>query len=273
MPKVGIHTLVASRLRNHYRKYLLGLQRTLFYDKSDQGGGFFDAYPRFYETSIIGPRNRLNKRYRALIEPNGEIIRGKSVLDLGSHDGRWSFAAHKAGARYVLGIEAREHLVKHSQENMRAYQVPEDQVEFALGDVFEKLDQLEPDRFETVFCLGFFYHTTHHMLLLNNIARLRPAHIVLDTCIDVDPDTIVFLQTERVAHESAGAVPDAGDPETILVGSPTRSALELMLSSAGYPSVKYYDWHRAGIRRWDELIEYHRGLRVSLVAARKSAVN
>jgi len=273
MSKVGIRALVASRLRNHYRNTLRRLQRTLFYDKSDQGGGFFDAYPRFYETSIIGPRNRLNKRYRALIESNGEIIRGKSVLDIASHDGRWSFAAHKAGARYVLGIEAREHLIKHSQDNMRAYQVPEDQVEFVLGDAFEKLDQLEPGRFETVLCLGFFYHTMHHMLLLNKIARLRPTHIVLDTCVDVDPDSIVVLQSERVAHESAGAVPDEGDPELLLVGSPTRSALELMLSSVGYPSINYYDWHRAGIRRWDHLIEYHKGLRVSLVATRKSAAD
>jgi len=271
--KVGIHKLAASRLRNHYREYLGRLQRKLFYDKSDQGGGFFDAYPRFYETSIIGPRNRLNKRYRALIEPNGKIIRGKSVLDIASHDGRWSFAAYKAGARYVLGIEAREHLVKHSQDNMSAYQVPEGQVEFILGDVFEKLDQLEPFRFDTVFCLGFFYHTTHHMLLLNEIGRLGPAHIVLDTCIDLDPDSIVFVQSERVEHESAGAVPDAGSPETNLIGHPTRSALEMMLSSAGYPSVKYFDWHRAGIRRWDNLIEYDRGLRVSLVAGRKSAAN
>jgi hypothetical protein len=151
MPKPGIYTLTARGLQNHYRNhlghYLFRLQRKLFSDKGDNGGGFFDAYPRFYETSTIGPRNRINKRYRALIEPNREIIRGRSVLDIASHDGRWSFAVHEAGARYVLGIEAREHLIKNAQENMRAYHVPEDQVEFISGDVFEKLDQLEPGRF------------------------------------------------------------------------------------------------------------------------------
>jgi 2-polyprenyl-3-methyl-5-hydroxy-6-metoxy-1,4-benzoquinol methylase len=276
MPKAGIHTLTARRLRNHYRnylrQYLFRLQRKLFSDKADQGGGFFDAYPRFYETSTIGPRNRINKRYRALIEPNREIIRSKSVLDIASHDGRWSFAAHEAGARHVLGIEAREHLVKNSQDNMRAYQVPEDQVEFVLGDVFQKLDQLEPGRFETVFCLGFFYHTMHHMLLLNKIARLRPTHIILDTSIDGDPDCIMGLQSEPISLEGSGAVADAGDPERILVGWPTKTALELMLASAGFPSVKYYDWRGAGIRRWEELVDYYQGLRVSLVAAHKSAL-
>jgi len=276
MSKSGVYTLTARRLQNHYRNYFghysFRLQRKLFSDKADKGGGFFDAYPRFYETSTIGPRNRLNKRYRALIEPNREILRGKSVLDIASHDGRWSFAAHEAGARYVLGIEAREHLIKNAQDNMRAYHVPEDQVEFMRGDVFDKLDQLEPGRFDTVFCLGFFYHTMHHMLLLNKIARLRPAHIVLDTSIDADPDCILTLRSEPISMEGSGAVADAGDPERILVGWPSRSALELMLASAGFPSVKYYDWRRSGIRQWEELKDYYQGDRISLVAARKPAL-
>jgi len=268
MPKVGIRELTASRLRNYCHHALLRLQRAS-YDKSDEGGGFFDVYPRFYETSTIAPKNRLNKRYRALIEPNEEIIRGKSVLDIASHDGRWSFAAHKSGARHVLGIEAREYLVKNAQDNIRAYHVPQGQVEFVSGDIFEKLDELERNRFDTIFCLGFFYHTMHHMLLLNKIARLRPTHIVLDTGITADPGNFVMVQSERVTHESAGAVPDSG--EHILVGYPTRSALELMLSSAGFRSIKYYDWHLAGIRRWDNLIDYQEGLRVTLVAGLNSA--
>ena len=271
MAKVGLLALVMSRLGNHYRKHWRSMQTRLSDTKSDDGSGFFDAYPRFYTTSTIAPRNRLNKRYRAIIEPNDAIIRGKAILDIASHDGRWSLAAHKAGARYVLGIEAREHLVQNSQQNMREYQVPEDQLQFLNGDVFEELDRLEPDTFDTIFCLGFFYHTMHHMLLLNKIARLRPKHLVLDTNVDLDPDSFVILQSEPVAHESAGAVPDAGDKEWLLVGTPTRSALELMLSSAGFSKVHYYDWHRAGIKRWDNLLEYQAGLRVSLVATRTGA--
>jgi Methyltransferase domain len=275
MSNVSMRTLAASRMHAYYRKHLLWylrrFERKFLYQKGDYMGGFFDAYPRFYETSTIGPRNRINQRYRALIESNAEIIRGKCVLDIASHDGRWSFAAHKAGARYVLGIEMRDHLIRHAQDNMRVYGVPQGQVEFVQGDVFQKLDELEPGRFETVFCLGYFYHTLDHMLLLNKIARLQPTSIILDTSIDDDPDSVVVLHSEPVAHEGAGAVPDAGDPERILVGHPTRSALELMLTSSGFPNIKYYDWRRAGIKRWDELLEYHQGLRVSLVAARKAA--
>jgi hypothetical protein len=112
----------------------------------------------------------------------------------------------------------------------------------------------------------------HHMLLLNKIARLQPSHIVLDTSIDADPDCILALRSEPISLEGSGAVADAGDPERIVVGWPSRSALELMLEGAGYPSVKYYEWRRSGIRQWEELKDYYQGDRVSLVAAHKSAL-
>lgn len=271
MGKVGIRALAICRLRNHYRLGILRLKRRLSSgDPSDTGHGFFDSYPRFYSTSTSGFRNRLNKRYRAIIEANRSIINEHSVLDIASHDGRWSLAANKAGARYVLGIEGREHLVKNARATIREYGISDDEVQFVLGDVFEELDRLEPDKFETVFCLGFFYHTMHHMLLLNKIARLRPKHIIMDTCVDLDPDNIIVLQAEKVADETAGFVPDAGGQAHILVGTPTKSALDLMLFSAGF-TTKYYDWHRAGIRQWENLVEYHEGLRVSLVATRNGS--
>ena len=267
---IGFRRLFVSRLRKSCRRALLRIERKLTHGKSDQGSGFFDAYPRFYETSTTGPiPNRLNKRYRALIEANDAIISGKSVLDLASHDGRWSFAAYKAGARFVLGIEAREYLVKNARNNLRVYQVPETQVQFIAGDVFETFDQLEQDRFETVFCFGFLYHTMHHMFLLNAIARLRPTYLILDTVIDSDPDPVVFLRLEDVAHEAFGAVPDPGDRERILTGVPTKSALELMLSHSGFPLITYFDWYQAGIKQWGDLVDYHEGRRVSLVATRK----
>jgi 2-polyprenyl-3-methyl-5-hydroxy-6-metoxy-1,4-benzoquinol methylase len=130
MAKAGILTLAASRALNHCRLPMLRLKRRLSYWTSDLEPGFFDSYPRFYSTSQTGAKpNRLNKRHRALIDSNEAIIRGKSVLDIASHDGRWSLAAYRAGACHVVGIEAREHLVKSAQANMREYQVPGDQVQ------------------------------------------------------------------------------------------------------------------------------------------------
>ena len=63
---------------------------------------FFSDHPRFFVTSEIGTEpERLNRCHDVLIERNAELIRGRRILDIGSHDGRWSFAALKAGAKYV----------------------------------------------------------------------------------------------------------------------------------------------------------------------------
>jgi len=249
------------------RVKMLTVKRWLSPRKQEPQSGFFDSYPRFYSTSTTGVKpNRLNQRYRALIESNSALINDKSVLDIASHDGRWSFAAHKAGARHVLGIEAREHLVKLAQENLREYGVPWGAIHFLLGDVFVQLDRIEPGTIETVLCFGFFYHTLHHMLLLNKIAQLKPKYLILDTGVSLDPRCIVEVRRESVDVESAGAVSDAGNPRYTVIGFPSRQAMELMLSAAGFESFSYYDWRGAGIKDWTNLDAYYRGKRISLVA-------
>ena len=136
--------------------------------------GVFDDFPRFLNTSETGANlYRLNERHKALIQSNAESIRGKRILDIASHDGRWSFAAHKAGAEYVRGIEARSHLTNLAYENIQHYGVPRTQVEFAQGDALKKLDGLDSRSFDVVFCFGFLYHTADQMLLLRKIARLQ----------------------------------------------------------------------------------------------------
>jgi len=69
---------------------------------------FFDEYSRFYQTTGPLPKpNRFQQRWRMIIDPNGDLFQGARVLDIASHDGRWSFAALKAGAEFVEGVEGR----------------------------------------------------------------------------------------------------------------------------------------------------------------------
>lgn len=229
--------------------------------------GFFDSCPRFFSTSATASApDRLNQRHHALIQSNTGIISGRSVLDIASHDGRWSLAAHKAGAEYVLGIEARQHLTEAARVNMREYRVPEGQVEFVQGDVMVELDQLESGRFDTVFCFGFFYHTMDHMPLLRKIARLKPTSLVIDTVISTRLGSIIEVYDEAIEHESAAAVGDPGNPARAVKGYPSRAALELMLKAVGFSTLHYYNWRSVGIKRWDDLKDYYLGTRVSVTA-------
>ena len=230
--------------------------------------GFFDNYPLFFSSSQTGAtRDRLNQRYRACIEWNKTAIEGNRVLDITSHDGRWSFAAMKAGATSVVGLEARQHLVEAARANLTEYRVDQSAFQFKCGDAFELLDGIEPHSFDTVLCLGFFYHVSNHMLLLSKIARLAPKCLVIDTGVYPDPREIIKLYREDPDNDASAARIDAnhyqGNIKHIVVGAPSRAALDLMLSGFGWSFV-YYDWHQAAIARWNDCEDYKEGRRVTL---------
>lgn len=228
--------------------------------------GFFDGYPAFYGSSRTGSHpNRLNARYQALIESNRDIIVGRRILDIASHDGRWSFAALHAGAKHVVGIEARDGLVTRARETMDTYGISPDRFDFIVGDVHQVIATLEPNSFSTVFCFGFLYHTLYQMAILSAISRLRPAHLIVDTAVVTSDEPLIVLRQDNPANEG-DAVRRKGDgPGPVLVGMPSRAALEMMLESAGF-NYAYVDWGARPESEWRFLEEYRDGKRVTVRA-------
>lgn len=227
--------------------------------------GFFDAYPRFLESSKIEELTQINYRHRYLIEHNRDLIKGRRVLDIASHDGRFSFAAAQAGAAYVLGIEARPRLVRAAIENIEAYETPN--VEFICGDVFQELDRIE-EKFDTVFCFGFLYHTLDHMPLLRKIARLEPQQVIIDTAITPYPGCFIQVREEEITLDTQGAVGEPGRPEHIVIGAPTREALELMLKAVGFNRFEYFNWQALKLKSWHGIKHYYVGRRITVTASR-----
>ncbi len=101
------------------------------------------------------------------------------MLDLASHDGRWTFAAIKAGAAHVLGIEARQYLIDRARKTFADYGMEQEKFEFIQGDVFDVLRRSICG--DTVLCLGFLYHTLRHAELIHLISVTRATAIMIDT--------------------------------------------------------------------------------------------
>ncbi|MGR3219524.1 MAG: class I SAM-dependent methyltransferase [Candidatus Anammoxibacter sp.] len=127
--------------------------------------------------------NRLNWRAEILLTRNREAIEGKRILDLASHDGRFSYACLKLGAKHVTGIEFRDHLVKNTYENFEKLGYDPGQYNFLKGDIFHYLSNFDPSEFDTILCFGFFYHTIRQVELLELIKGLKPQHFILDTMV------------------------------------------------------------------------------------------
>jgi len=220
--------------------------------------GFFDRYERFYSTSKTSPLpDRLNSRYDAIIARNRELLAGRRVLDIASHDGRWSFAALSAGAAHVHGIEPREELIGHACATFSSYGIDESRYSFACGDVF---NLIQGTQYDVVLCLGFYYHTIRHAELLDLIERTGAKLVIIDTEVTPYADEMVVKASDdaRLVHGNPYGVQllrDQVDDEQMawsdsmtrngytIVGRPSRAAMNFLANHFGFRPSRF-DWTR-----------------------------
>jgi len=239
---------------------------------------FFNEFNRFYATSQTSPfPHRLNARYQAIIANNAAAFAGKKILDIASHDGRWTFAALAAGAAYVKGIEPRQDLIDNAVATFNHYDIAHPRYEFACGDVF---DLLRGEAFDIVLCLGFYYHTVRHAELLDRIERTGAQLVIIDTEVTPAVDELplqgsqdprltfqnpygIQLIREPVDNQQMACVDSLTRNGQTLVGRPSRAAIQFMADHFGYASSKY-DWPAhflAHPEHAEAMHDYHEGWR------------
>lgn len=111
-------------------------------------------------------------------------FKGKSVLEIGCWDGRWSFFAEQRGASEVLATDDNSQHWTHTADGIGVKESAEPGEGFALaraalrsrvryrGDVsIYRVHELKR-RFDVVLCLGVFYHLTHLMYALTELRHV-----------------------------------------------------------------------------------------------------
>ena len=226
---------------------------------------FAEDYPRFDEVSELPSRpERMNARYEALFASNRDIFDGARVLDLASHDGRYSFAALKTGAAHVTGVEVRESLIQQAQETFAFYGQNPETYRFVCGDVFEVLAQ-EIFDVDVVLCLGFLYHTYRHTELMYRLHGLTPKHLIIDTMVVPGTWPSLKLIREQSVEDIRSAGQDAFSVGKVLVARPSLPALQLLLDTYGFEIESMYDWRtKLAGRSTPGLNGYAKGKRVTL---------
>ncbi len=231
---------------------------------------FFDRYRIFYETSETAPMpGRLNLRYDAIFEQNREVFAGARVLDIASHDGRWSLAALETGAAHVTGVEPHAELVANAESTMSKYVDDASRYRFIKGDIFKVL-KTEQFQVDIVMCLGFLYHTLRYNELFAGIRRLNPKYVIIDTTIFHESQRrVVKLDLDATVVQRDAVRDEYSHGQFVLVGSPTLSGLEMMLNAYDFKIERLSDWaglirdnpEAEGVRR-----DYGIGRRVTLLA-------
>lgn len=231
---------------------------------------FFDDHPEFLETSETATsKKRLDLRHRVMIEDNAKLLDGKRVLDIASHDGRWSFAALDAGAAHVTGIEGRPEMVKHAEHTIAAKGIDQSRYTFIAGDAHDILND-EPPKVDVVMCLGFLYHTLRYAEILAGIRATGAEHVIIDTRVATSKAPVIRVSKDPV-HVPSMAVEDRFSSNGFaLSGNPSMSALELMLDTYGYAVESVADWGKvlSSLSNTRLVERYARGERITLVARR-----
>lgn len=234
-----------------------------------------------YVGQRVSDIDRLNWRCELLLTRNQEAIKNKRILDMASHDGRFSYACTKLGAKHVTGVEGRPHLVENSIRNFNMQGINSASFDFICDDIFNRLAGFDPGQFDTILCLGFFYHTLRQAELLSEVARIKPQTFVLDTEVakvppifklirqfrslgSRSPDKLWAEQYMIYKYDDSTKEDNTIDPLN-LIGLPTDKAVQMLLNTYGF-RFQRINWDTAGVQDWAHLSNYKTGKRVSYIA-------
>jgi len=190
--------------------------------------GFFDFVEGIppYSENRDGAM-RLNKRYDLILDPFRTSFSGTRVLDLGAHDGRWAYAMAEAGAKRVVGVEARPELV----ERFRYFPDTDykSRVDLRVGEIFATLEALVADgeEFDVVAIFGVFYHIMDHFRLLQMIRLLGAKLVLIDSEFVQVQNPIIQLMFERTSSPLNSPEQVPGQDQA-LIGIPSFRAMGAM---------------------------------------------
>lgn len=163
-----------------------------------------------------------------------ELVKGKSVLDLGccvGATGAWSL--HNGATRYV-GVDLQKKFCELAASNLQNRFPGQNWVikQQSLTEFFK--DNIE--QFDIVVLFGVLYNSIYFESLIHNVVSLEPETILVDSI------TPLFYATDPVLKdiplveyvEDQYMLADEGDRFVVNAARPNLLALELLLGSYGF---------------------------------------
>ena len=217
-------------------------------------GDFFERYEGLIKrlpegsnsaTGFVG-EIRLRRRYEALIGQNRALFRNARVLDLISLDGFWSLAALDAGAAHVVAVETSRKAVEAGTTNLVEQGVDSGSYRFINSKIFTALEGFAPEQFDVILCKGFVEHC-QSAELFQQLSRLRPKHVILDTRITPgDKPFTRFALSKKSMRGRRGKI----------TSTPTHELIAF-LSQSDF-RCRLVDWQAMGIEDWTGVPDYAR---------------
>jgi SAM-dependent methyltransferase len=166
----------------------------------------------------------------AVLEVCGGSLRGLRVLDVGCNAGFWSLEAHRSGAEYVLGVDARPIHVEQAELVRDALGVDPARLAYRCMNIYD-LAPSTIGQFDLCLLLRVVHHLRHPLLALDRLRNVCGSFLVADV-------RVLRGEQERVLRLKGE------DEDNVLHGveglsfKPSISAFELMLRSSGFTDIR-----------------------------------
>jgi tRNA (mo5U34)-methyltransferase len=176
----------------------------------------------------------------------GSRLADISCLDIGCHEGFYSFAMARLGVGRITGLDVRPENLRKARFAAGALGHPE--INFIQGNC-EQLGVVETGKHELTLFLGVLYHLENPMMALRNVAAITKEMCVVETQVidEVSGETEWGARAWTHPYQGACAVIDesvqhAADVRetgaTPLALCPSPQALETMLRHAGFSRIE-----------------------------------
>ena len=142
---------------------------------------FLTADTRKRRWAVPYDHDCLNARIEVLLDRQRDAIAGQTLLDVGSHMGTFAYAALMLGAERVHGIDAESRMVELGRKLFESQNVHPSSYRFETQDIFEFLEQVPENSYDTVLCFGVLYYTADPFRLLQLMKRAARRTVLLDT--------------------------------------------------------------------------------------------
>lgn len=131
-----------------------------------------------------------------------EDLTGKSILDIGTWDGYFSFLAEQRGASRVVAIDnlIGRYPNIESEGFMTAREILNSKVNFIQIDLLD-IDRLA-EEFDAIFFFGVLYHLRHPLLALEKIYQKAKSSVLLEThVIDTEYPLMAFYENDEYGKD------------------------------------------------------------------------
>ena len=186
---------------------------------------FFDSYPEFIELDERRKRTKftvssltLSRRCESMLPV--EIIKDKTVLDIGSALGAMGHWALTNGASHYCAVEKNDYYRDTSIDLLKKYH--------KNFSVYEKVNQVRK-KYDVVIAAGVIHGFFDPIPIIKKICNRSSKHVIIETMVYKTPIPIIGFQENNMINPK-----DVDEPYGGISGILSKSGLDMVMGINGF---------------------------------------